>query len=110
MIGADSLATLMIDFERRLIADLDGDLAQTADLRVQGAGLLLRVLDNELGAVRKVNDPMIAGLAAAFGVKGRAIEDERALLALLHLMALFAMHDDRGQRAFALFGAIAEEF
>ncbi len=110
VIGANLLAALMVDFELGPVADLDRALGQAPDMRMQAAGLLQRVIDREFGAVRKPDDAMIASLTAAFGVKGRAVEHERARLALRHGMAFLAVRDDRGERPFAVLSAIAEEF
>ena len=78
VVGADLGAARAVDLEISLVARCNLTALQAADMHVQ-AGVLLRVVDDELAAIVELDDTLVAGLAAALAVERRAVEHERRL-------------------------------
>ena len=96
----------MIDLKRERSPRLHGALLDGADMRIDVAGIFLRVGHSEANAVRD-HDTGIADLPAGFAVERRLIEDDDADLALFQRADFLAIAQNGSDHAFGTFGFVA---
>src|SRR5262249_29056646 len=109
MVFADRAAAGVIDLKRQRGAGFHRAFFDGADMRVEVAGIFLRVGDLETNTVGR-HDAGVADLAAGFTIEPRLIEDHAAAFAFFHRTDSLAVAQDGGNPALGALGLVAEKF
>src|SRR5262249_16912284 len=109
VIFADRAAAGLIDLERQRRARFHHAFFDSADMRVDIAGIFLRVGDFETNAVGR-HDAGVADLAAGFTIERRLIEDDAPAPPLFHPLDSLPAAQNGGTPALGALGLVAEKF
>ena len=110
MVGARGAAALTVDAQLHRLAKLEFAARHLHDVDMQSAQLLLGVDDLAFAAMAREDRAPVADLPAGFAIERRLVGEDAHRLARLCAVHTRTVLDDGDDRAFGLFGVVAEEF